>query len=330
VEANRQAATLMGVHSDDLLEMAINQLNIVDNEIVGPRFSKLTTGETVSYEANLYTHSGKQVPVQVYAREVSIEGISHLQWILHDITERKNLDNMRNDLLSMIYHDLRSPLANVVSSLDVLETLLAENPDQTIQSLLNIAMRSTERIQRLTNSLLDMRQLESDQPIGNRVSTSPAQMISEAIEIVSITAENKDQTVSTQIPDNLPDVWVDVDMIRRVLINLLENAVKYTPPESVITIGAKEQDGVISIWVQDNGPGIPPEDRERVFDKFIRLHPEEGPKGLGLGLAFCRLAVEKHSGQIWAESPEEGGACFKFTLPTESEMKGSSQNKVGE
>jgi PAS domain S-box-containing protein len=321
VEANRQAASLIGVPTNDLLAMAISQLNIVENEIVGPRFSKMTTGKTVSYETNIYTHSGKQVPVQVYARQVNIEDVSHLQWILRDITERKNLDNMRNDLLSMIYHDLRSPLANVVSSLDVLETLLAENPDPTIKSLLNIAMRSTERIQRLTNSLLDMRRLESDQPLGNRVETPPVQMISEAIEIVSITADNKDQTVSTETADNLPAVLVDVDMIRRVLINLLENAVKYTPAGSTISIGAQQQDEMVMFWVQDNGPGIPSEDHERVFDKFTRLNPDNGPKGLGLGLAFCRLAVEKHDGQIWVESPEDGGARFKFTLPAAGEMQ---------
>jgi NtrC-family two-component system sensor histidine kinase KinB len=316
VEANRQAAILMDIDTDDLLEIGISQLSIVEKEIVGPRFSNLTTGSTVSYETNVQTQSGKHVPVQVHAREVNIEGVSHLQWILHDITERKNLDNMRNDLLAMIYHDLRSPLANVVSSLDVMETLLGEDTDQTFRSLLNIAMRSTERIQRLTNSLLDIRRLESDQPIGNRAAASPAQMISEAIEIVSITAENKDQTVSTQITDNLPDVWVDVDMVRRVMINLLENAVKYTPAESSITIGAELQEQEILVWVQDNGPGIPSEDQERIFEKFTRLHPDEGPKGLGLGLSFCRLAVEKHGGRIWVERPEDGGSCFKFTLPT--------------
>lgn len=321
LEANRQAALLISVQNDDLLEMTIGQLNIVEKDIVGPSFSNLSMGNTVSYEAHLYTQAGKQVPVHVYAREVNIEGVPHLQWILRDITERKNLDNMRNDLLSMIYHDLRSPLANVVSSLDVLETLLAEDSDQTKKSLLNIAMRSTERIQRLTNSLLDMRRLESDQPIGNRVNTSATQLISEAIEIVSITADNKRQTVKTKVADNLPAVWIDVDMIRRVLINLIENAVKYSPAESTIMIGVEQQEDMVLISVQDDGPGIPVSDQERIFEKFTRLHPEDGPKGLGLGLAFCRLAVEKHNGQIWVESSQEGGACFKFTVPVASEIQ---------
>jgi two-component system, NtrC family, sensor histidine kinase KinB len=273
-------------------------------------------GETLSYEATLQTHLGSQVPVQVYAREVNIEGVPHLQWILRDITARKILDNMRNDLLSMIYHDLRSPLANVVSSLDVLETLMADDPDPTKKSLLNIAARSTERIQRLTNNLLDMRRMEADQPISNLVGAAVAEIVTEAIEAVSVTADNKKQQVINQVSLELPEIQVDVDMIRRVIINLLENALKYTPADSTITIGAEAQGEKVYISVLDNGPGIPDEDQERIFEKFTRLHPNEGPKGLGLGLAFCRLAIEKHGGKIWVESPDDGGACFKFTLPT--------------
>jgi signal transduction histidine kinase len=185
-----------------------------------------------------------------------------------------------------------------------------------MRSLLNIAIRSTERIQRLTNSLLDIRRLEMDQPIGSQVSVSPALLVSECIEAVSLTADSKNQDVTSQIPGDIPEIWVDVDMIRRVLINLLENAVKYTPPDSNISVGAEQQNDRILIWVQDDGPGIPPAERERIFDKFTRLHPKEGPKGLGLGLAFCRLAVEKHGGRIWVEESEAGGARFKLTLPT--------------
>jgi len=321
LEANRQAAELIGVPTNSLLSTSIEKLNFIDKELLGHRFTNLSLGQAITYQSSLYTQSGAQVPVQVYARQVHIDGVSHLQWILRDITERINLDNMRNDLLSMIYHDLRSPLANVVSSLDVMETLLPGDADPAMKSLLNIAIRSTERIQRLTNSLLDMRRLEADQPIGNQVKCSPVPIISEAIEIVSLTVENKKQVIVNATSPNLPDVWVDVDMIRRVVINLLENAVKYTPLDSVIQIGAEQQDEHILVWVQDNGPGIPTNDRERIFDKFIRLHPSDGPKGLGLGLAFCRLAVEKHGGRIWVDSPDEGGARFNFTLPVASETQ---------
>jgi signal transduction histidine kinase len=128
--------------------------------------------------------------------------------------------------------------------------------------------------------------------------------------------ENKNQEITISIPNGLADVWVDADMIRRVLTNLLENAVKYTPAGSKIYLGAGRDGDRVLMWVQDTGPGIPATDRERIFDKFTRLHGKSGPKGLGLGLAFCRLAIEAHEGRIWVDDGAVSGACFKFTLPT--------------
>lgn len=315
LEANRQAADILGIESKELLSMTVEQLQIVNQHKVGPKFEKLASGETLAYESSLRTLGGREIPVQVYAREAPIEGVSHLQWILRDITERKNLDNLRNDLVSMIYHDLRSPLANIVSSLDVLESLVPQDVEPAQKSLLDIAIRSTERIQRLTNSLLDIRRLEAGQPIGNRQSSSPTHLVYEAVATVKPIVENKNQEISLIIPDSLPEIWVDPDMIQRVLTNLLENAVKFTPPGSKIYVGARSDSKDVFMWVQDTGPGIPSNQHARIFDKFTRLHGKDGPKGLGLGLAYCRLAVEAHGGRIWVENAPDIGACFKFTLP---------------
>lgn len=315
MEANRPAEIIISADRDALREQNIEQLQILERAQTGENFENLTSGETISYESNLCTPEGLEIPVQVYARKVSTDGISYLQWILRDITERKNLDNLRNDLISMIYHDLRSPLANVVSSLDVLESMIPPDSDPTQKSLLEIAIRSTERIQRLTNSLLDIRRLEAGQPLGSRQATSPANLASDAVENVMLIVNNKNQEISIQVEDGLPDVWVDVDMIRRVFANLLENAVKYTPPGSEIYVGARQDDDGVLMWVQDTGPGIPQSEQERIFDKFTRLHGHGTQKGLGLGLAFCRLAVEAHGGRIWVENGPESGACFKFSLP---------------
>ncbi len=315
LEANRQATILTDQNKENLLSLNIDELQIAVEDHLGDGFAVLVTGATISYETNMYTRTGREIPVQVYVRETKIDGISNLQWILRDITERKNLDNLRNDLISMVYHDLRSPLANIVSSLDVIETILPKEQDPTLEALLSIAERSTQRIQRLTNSLLDMRQLEAGQPIGNLEPTSPDKIIADAIETVLPAAQSKNQDLSLDITSNLPEVLVDADMIRRILINLMENAVKYTPPDSQIVVGAYRSSNMIEIYVQDDGPGIPPEDRERIFDKYTRLHSKSRPKGLGLGLAYCRLAVEKHGGVIRIEDAPGAGARFVFTLP---------------
>ena len=253
--------------------------------------------------------------LKVYVREIQTEGVSRLQWILRDITEQKKLDTLRDDLTSMIYHDLRSPLANVVSSLHLLDTLLPSD-DSAMKSLLDISMRSTERIQRMTDSLLDLSKLESGQPIGNRTLSSISDLVFEAVEAVESTINNKNQIIRYKVSDKLPKVLVDLDMIRRVITNLLENASKYSPVGNTIEVGARRDGNQVQVWVQDHGPGIPASEHERIFDKFIRLRTENGPRGLGLGLAYCRLAVQEHSGKIWVESKLGVGSRFIFSLPT--------------
>ncbi len=317
LEANRQVAMITGMNRESLLNTMIDHFQIVDQAELGEKFEKLASGETTSYETCLKAEGGREVPIQVYVRNVFIDGISNLQWILRDVTERKNLDNLRNDLISMIYHDLRSPLSNIVSSLDVIQALMPQDSDPAVEPLLDIAIRATERIERLTNSLLDIRRLEAGQSIASRELVSPTSITKEAVKNVLPIVENKNQEITLLIEENLPKVWVDTDMIGRVLTNLLENAVKHTPAGSTIYLGARLEGNQVIMWVQDNGPGIPPDERERIFDKFSRLHGRGGPKGLGLGLAFCRLAVEAHGGQIWVDDGPEGGSNFKFTLPTQ-------------
>lgn len=318
LEANRQVEIITGFENEPLRNMTIEDLQVVDKEFVGEGYKNLSSGETLSYESVLNSRGGREVPVEVHARIVNIDGIAHLQWILHDITERKNLDSLREDLLSMIYHDLRSPLGNVVSSLDVLESMVPPDAEPAFKSLLDIAIRSTERIQRLTSSLLDIMRLEAGQPIGNRQTTHPSSLAYEALEAVKPIIKAKAQEITVTVPPELPQVRVDADMIRRVLINLLENAVKYTPSKSKIQLGARASEEWLEMWVQDTGQGIPPEELELVFDKYARLHAKDGPQGLGLGLAYCRLAVEGHGGRIWVESVSGQGARFKYTLPLDN------------
>ena len=314
LEANRKAVLTSDYSKDNLRSMRIDQLHSVDRKMVGKDFVELHSGKTLSYESSLRTASGHEVPIRVYAREIKSEELSRLQWILRDITEQKKLDTLRDDLTSMIYHDLRSPLANVVSSLNMMETMLPSD-DTSMKSLLGIALRSSERIQRMTESLLDLSILEAGQPIGNRAQASVSDLIYEAVEAVESTINNKNQSISYNVHENLPKVLIDQDMIRRVVTNLLENASKYSPAGNDIEVGACSGDGLVNIWVHDNGAGIPASEQERIFNKFTRLKAENGPKGLGLGLAYCRLAVQAHGGRIWVESELGVGSRFIFTLP---------------
>jgi NtrC-family two-component system sensor histidine kinase KinB len=314
LEANRKAEQATDYSKNTLQKMNVNQLHHIDQELVGEHFSQLRVDKTVSYESVLNTASGHALPIQVYARAIQTEDVSRLQWILRDITEQKKLDTLRDDLISMIYHDLRSPLANVVSSMNLLETILPAD-DAAMKSLLDISLRSTGRIQRMTESLLDLSKLEAGQPIGNRTLANITDLIYESVETIESTINNKNQSISYHVAEKIPKVLVDHDMIRRVMTNLLENASKYSPAGTDIEIGALQNEDQVHVWVQDHGGGIPASEHGRIFDKFTRLKTGNGPKGLGLGLAYCRLAVGAHGGKIWVESELGSGSRFTFALP---------------
>ncbi len=317
LEVNRRAEELSGYPAASLRGQKIGWLHDINWEKTGQNFEHLDNDQPCTYESSMQTRSNVPVPIDVYARKVDFDQGQSLQWILRDVRERKELDNLRDDMTAMIYHDLRSPLANIVSSLDIISSLVSNYSDHTIQSVLDIAMHSTGRIQRLLSSLLDINRLEAGNPVGLRRAVVVHALVQESTGAIKLSADNRQQTITADLPEEAPDIWVDEDMVRRVLINLLENAIKYTPPGGEIRIGARQEgDDWVRFWVQDNGPGIPAEARKRVFEKYVRLNGMETPGGLGVGLAFCRLAVEGHGGRIWVESEPGRGSRFLLTLPS--------------
>lgn len=317
LETNRQLARNLGYSGKELKGVHISQVSGINSEKLGDHFEKVTSTEPITYESVMRTQSGHEIPAQVYVRRILFEGEDNLQWILRDITERKNLDDLRNDLVAMIYHDLRSPLANVVASLDLMNNLLANSEDESLRGLVSIAERSTDRMQRLISSLLDTYRLEEGQPIANRKIVLPEKLLQDTVEAVRPTLESKEQTIRQEIGPFLPAISVDEDMMRRVLLNLLENASKFSPSHSEIETGVEQRENQALFWVRDHGTGIPPEDQERIFEKFSRLQLTKATKGIGLGLSFCRTAVMAHDGKIWVESKVGEGSTFFITLPAQ-------------
>ena len=315
LEANRKAATVSLFSDEELRNMNIDQVHEVDFNKLGEKFEHVKESYPCIYQSLLHKKDGHTIYMQVTVLPVNFEDADVLQWTLHDVSERKALDDLRNDLTSMVFHDLRSPLANIISSLDILSGLVNAKENETIESILGIAANSTTRIERLVNSLLDINRLESGQEIVDQNIVFLNKLTAEAVKEVIPIAESRRQQVSSLMPDDLPPVWVDKDMILRVLLNLLENAAKFTPSGGRITADASQQDGWITVSIEDNGPGIPVLERERIFDKFTRLRGTHKPGGLGIGLAFCKMAVEGHGGQIWVESQNNVGTTFFFTLP---------------
>lgn len=319
LESNRRAMVATDYTKEELKGMHISVLHSLPMDLLGDYFANLRDGQMIVYESILTTRTGHVLPIEVDVRLVHLEKLQRIQWIIRDLSERKKLDTLRNDLTSMIYHDLRSPLANVMASIDVLKTMLVRKDDHEFKSLLDIALRSTERIQRLTDSLLDMNQLDSGKAIVNLQPVQVKQLIQEAVDTISPLVANKNQTISLDLDQDLPRMMVDPDMIRRVIINLIENAVKYTQHGGQIRVGSHKNGDFVCVWVEDNGPGIPASEHERIFDKFSRMTLDESIKGMGLGLAYCRLAVQGHGGKIWVESEPGSGSRFSFLVPVAKE-----------
>jgi NtrC-family two-component system sensor histidine kinase KinB len=328
LEGNHPAVKISGYSNQELHQLNIDRLHNVNWDKVGADFKTLKEYTDTNYESVLHIQGGGTIPVEVHARRVRFEEIDSLQWILRDITARKELDALRDDMTDMIYHDLRSPLGNIVASLQMLSSLVQK--DETVQAMLVIASNSTARIQRLVNSLLDISRLESGQQIVDQKAVNIADLVEETIRSVQPSATGRQQAIHRDVSLNISQLWVDPDMIQRVLINLLENAIKFTPLEGKVEIGAREDNGWVKVWVKDNGSGISHADQERIFEKFTRLHGKDNPSGLGVGLAFCHLAVQGHGGRIWVESKLEKGTTFWLTLPTvKNEQAGPPHRNPG-
>jgi two-component system clock-associated histidine kinase SasA len=195
----------------------------------------------------------------------------------------------------------------------------SEDPDPTIIQTMPLLLDSANSLMRLVDSLLDLGS-DSKLPL-HLASVSVQDIVDSAFKALATSFQEANIKVTYDIPKTLPQVQVDPDIIRRVLINLLDNAMRYTPFDGEIMVtAAPYQDGnLILMRVADSGPGIPDEERERVFEKFRQVKanvPKRGSKGSGLGLAFCKRGIEAHGQRIWvAETSPLSGACFAFTMP---------------
>ncbi len=316
VEVNQCGTSFWGFERSHMLTMHIKDLHPNSDEF--PRVTSLRTKQVKQFTSGTLTKEKVLIPVEVYAKQTIYGNNELLQWIHHDISKQVELEEMRQDLTAMLFHDLQSPLGNVISSLELLTFELSPNNESPVSIMLDIAKRSSRRLETLIRSLLDINRLEAGNPISAQTAVNIYNLIDEVKEIERPNFEQRQIEVIYDLMPGIPPVFVEEDMIRRVLINLFNNALKYSRGSKLVTISATAQpdENSVFISVSDKGEGIPPKYRELVFDKFERIKEgDSASKGLGLGLAFCRLAVEAHGGHIWVDDAPGGGARFNFTLP---------------
>jgi len=234
--------------------------------------------------------------------------------LFSDVTDIRQVEQVRENLIHMIVHDLRSPISSVHMALLALAGEETEM-DKVQQEILSVANRSTQRLIRMIETLLDVARLDAGHmPVEKQVARVE-EIVEEAIEQVAPQAEAKGLHVGLKIGPDLM-AWADPELLQRVIINLVGNAIKFTPRGGSIVVRAEyEASKALLLSVQDDGPGILLEDQARIFDRFTQTG-QRRQWGSGLGLTFCKLAVEAHGGRIWVESTPGKGSTFYLSLPT--------------
>jgi PAS domain S-box-containing protein len=234
-----------------------------------------------------------------------------------DLGRERELERMKAEFLSTISHELRTPLTSVKGALGLIRGGATGPLTADMRELLDIAMNNAERLIQVINDILDVFQLERGQALISPVIMSLSQSIARATQHVAHQAESRRIAVETRLADNLPAVKGDPRRVEQILINLLTNAIKFSPPNQRVVVTAERQDSSVVVSVQDFGRGMTREFQERLFQKFE--HEKDSltrdSQGAGLGLAICRYIVEAHGGRIWCESQEGRGSTFHFTLP---------------
>jgi two-component system, OmpR family, phosphate regulon sensor histidine kinase PhoR len=239
--------------------------------------------------------------------------------VLHEITDLRRADQIRRDFVANVSHELRTPLTAIRG---YVEALLDDRSDsEDAKKFLEIIARHSERMERLVSDLLRLARLDARQEALDLASCDLQQLFDTVIADVAQTAEGKHQQITTTVDEAGSRVTADPAKLHDVLRNLVENAVHYSPQNAAIRLEATHQNGVVRISVSDSGPGIPPDDLSRVFERFYRVDKSRArPGGTGLGLAIVRHLVELHGGQAVAENRPEGGARFVITLPNQPRM----------
>jgi PAS domain S-box-containing protein len=335
LDCNPAAERLLGINSEQFINKPfvamLNEMTLSD-EMRGMGYSRAELTEL----ARLIRLQPERVTRREFSRELNggrifVEEIGSpvlstnnailgRLLVFRDVTEQKMLAEYRNEITNMLVHDLRGPLSSVITGIEFALTELNDTGETTAaQQTLDIGVRSARALMNLVESLLDIARLEAREMPLTRSFTTVEEVVRFATDALQGSILEASIQLEVDIDPHLEPIEVDRDMIRRVITNLLDNAVRYTPNQSRIIITARRGSRDVIIRVNDSGPGIPPSERERIFERYSQIKsqaPKRGAKGSGLGLTFCRLAVEAHGGRIWVDNDcTLPGACFAISLP---------------
>lgn len=281
---------------------------------IGRRVMLLNARQLRGNDTDLLVLALEDVTERRRIHDLECRFTSELQESYRRLTD---LEKVRDDLTHMIIHDLRTPLTSVITGMQTLDVVGDLNEAQ--REMMALAISGGETLLGMINDLLDVEKLESGSMQLDYTLLSPPELVAGAVGQVQSLLESKQLELVERVAGDLPALLGDEDKLRRTLVNLLGNAIKFTPAKGRITIEVRHSENgqAVVFAVCDTGEGIPPEAFGRIFEKFGQVQGRAGGRvgSTGLGLTFCKLAVEAHGGQIGIESAEGKGSTFCFTIP---------------
>jgi two-component system phosphate regulon sensor histidine kinase PhoR len=311
--ANRSFKNLFGLKNElrgkTVLEaLRVHELDELVNQVEAQ-------GQVLNYELKLPDLSERWLQVNAAAISNSAGEREGTILVFHDLTRLKQLERTREEFVANVSHELRTPLSLIKG---YVETLLdgARNNPEVAERFLKIIERNTQRLDLLIQDLLTISALESERI---KLDLQPAKLrplVEKVLADLNSRAENKDMKLVNTLPELV--ATADANRIDQVLANLVDNAIKYGQAQGRVVVGGKKvDDGKLEIFVQDDGPGIPPESLDRVFERFYRVDKARSRDqgGTGLGLSIVKHIVQAHGGEVWVKSEPGKGATFFFTLP---------------
>jgi two-component system phosphate regulon sensor histidine kinase PhoR len=303
---------------------AAGLLGTTESEAVGRSFAQVVRHHKIIDLWRRSRERGEQLEetVEMYRQDVFLraivtpldeEGMEGSLTILQDLTRIRRLETVRRDFVSNLSHELRTPLASLKALVETLQNGALEDPKAAMR-FLNSVETEVDALTQMVQELLDLSRIESGQVPPHLVPANVNDLLLQPAERLRPQAERAGLTLSLNLPPDLPRVLADVERMQQVVINLLHNAIKFTPPGGQVTVSAVVAGDEVVMSVRDTGVGIAAENLDRIFERFYKADRARSGGGTGLGLAIAKHIVQAHGGRIWAESVEGKGSAFYFSL----------------
>lgn len=322
---NPEMERITGLSKSDAMDGGCGEIfrDIISGEGMGLDTDISSMPDVVDAEVNIKRHDGTVIPVLWSTTALNDDKGDRVGTIsvAKDITKLKEIEQMKADFVSMVTHELRSPLSIIKGNVDNIIDGFYGTVNQEQKEKLGLVNRTTDRLLALVNDLLDLAKLQSGMDSLSPEEINVGEVIERSIGGMRALAAQKKIELTAEIAEDIPVMWADAYRIEQVFVNLLSNAVKFTSDGGKVSVTAGLKGGMVECAVADTGKGMSPEALDMIFDKFQQIHDSESRKkgGTGLGLAVVKDIIEAHGGSIKVESEPRRGSVFTFSLPLKQE-----------